>query len=173
MLMASTVLKVLLGPNFLEGQALSSQSPGRVALPDDDAEAMVAVCNVLHHCYQFSIPEPGTDFMVKVALASDKYDCTSAMSQWSSVQPRALTCVATLSTKQGQLLLASYMLKDYQGFMKITKLMCYSPSERSITKAFSSTPCGISEQHQMLLPKGLISAFPSYHLLNCSKTDHC
>ena len=163
---ASTVFKALLSPKFLEGQALSSQLPGRVALPDDDAEAMLVICKVLHHCYHFSIPNPKLEFMVKVAIASDKYDCTAAMSQWSSVQLRGLIRRATSSTNQGKLLLTSYVLQDYQGFMQITKLMCYSPSESSILKIFSSTPYGISEYHSTLLPKGITGTLPSYYSLN-------
>ena len=160
---ASTVFKALLGPKFSEGQALSSQLPGRVALPDDDTEAMEAICNVLHHRYYFSIPDPKARFMVEVAVASDKYDCTKAVSQWASAQLRGPIRIAASSPDQGQLLVASYTLHDREGFMEMTKYLCYTPWHLTHVDIFASSPHGIFKRHLYLLPKRLIGTSASYH----------
>lgn len=45
-------------------------------LLDDDAEAMSILCGVLHHRSPTEYPNPAT--LVKVALVTDKYDCSNS-----------------------------------------------------------------------------------------------
>jgi hypothetical protein len=56
----------------------------RVPLPDDDGDALLAICKVIHHRAgdlgsMFSASE-----VLNIAHVSDKYDFTETLRQWSS-----------------------------------------------------------------------------------------
>lgn len=83
--LASSVFKAMFGPQFLEGQGLSSVSPKRVSLLDDDAAAMTALCNIFHHQSHNVIKEPDQSTLVKIGIICDKYDCSRALRPWSTI----------------------------------------------------------------------------------------
>jgi hypothetical protein len=75
---ASKVFRVMFGPDWSEGQALSAKSPKEVVLDDDDAFAMRIVCLVLHH--DDGVPEVLTPKQIAtIAVVSDKYDLAAAL----------------------------------------------------------------------------------------------
>lgn len=45
---ASPVLKVMLGPNFREGHQLARTGLAEIALPEDGADAMETIFNIMH-----------------------------------------------------------------------------------------------------------------------------
>ena len=70
---ASTVFDAMFGPHFLEGQPSTDSSPKEILMPDDDTNAMVFICNVIHHRND-NLPDvlqPAD--LADVALAADKY----------------------------------------------------------------------------------------------------
>lgn len=80
---ASPVFKAMLGPNFSEGQdARSVQNPKDISLPDDDAAAMTRLCYLIHHQHDSQAeesPESGAKSLFALAMATDKYACTTAL----------------------------------------------------------------------------------------------
>ncbi|MCJ1426102.1 hypothetical protein MMC29_004004 [Sticta canariensis] len=80
--LASPVFAAMLGPNFLEGSKLSTVQPYQLHLPEDDADAIVWLCLVLH--YRREIDDRiSFSLLEKLAFVCDKYDCARALSSWS------------------------------------------------------------------------------------------
>ena len=163
---ASRVLKAMLGPNFAEGKQVSSIQPGRVPLAeDDDPEVMTTIFNVIHHRPQSEPLNNQASFLEKLAFTCDKYDCTTALSSWSSLLLGALMNDPYLSCwpnfdEDGQILLAAYLFDDCRGFRQITKRMIYNPTFQSgFCHALGPKPFGLSKDVQARLPTGLISVF--------------
>lgn len=69
---ASTYLSNLFGPNFSEGQNLSSSNSKEILVPDDDARAMEMICNIIH-LRNDAVPLSLTpEEVFDVAVAADK-----------------------------------------------------------------------------------------------------
>jgi hypothetical protein len=76
---ASPVLYAMLGPGFLEGQHLAKTGSTEIALPEDDADAMEIIFNVIH-CRNDKVKKMlGPDELLRVAIACDKYDCVGSL----------------------------------------------------------------------------------------------
>ncbi|KAB5581150.1 hypothetical protein GE09DRAFT_949341 [Coniochaeta sp. 2T2.1] len=72
---ASPVLNAMLGPSFGEGQQLAKTGSTEMPLPEDDADAMETILNVIH-CRNDEVKKllsPGE--LLRVAIACEKYDC--------------------------------------------------------------------------------------------------
>ncbi|KAB5514896.1 hypothetical protein GE09DRAFT_1264300, partial [Coniochaeta sp. 2T2.1] len=72
---ASPVLNAMLGPSFREGQQLATNGSTEIPLPEDDADAMEIILNVIH-CRNDEVKKilsPGE--LLRVAIACEKYDC--------------------------------------------------------------------------------------------------
>ncbi|KAK4245502.1 hypothetical protein C7999DRAFT_16311 [Corynascus novoguineensis] len=72
---ASPVLKAMLRPNFEEGQQLAKTGSAEIALPEDDAEAMEIILNVIHGRNDQVRDTLSPNELLQIAIASDKYDC--------------------------------------------------------------------------------------------------
>jgi hypothetical protein len=72
---ASPVLDAMLGPNFEEGQQLAKTGSAEIALPEDDAEALEIISNVIHGRNDKVRDTLSPSELLQVAIASDKYDC--------------------------------------------------------------------------------------------------
>jgi hypothetical protein len=70
----SKFFRVMLGPNWREGQNLSKDSPGEVGLPDDNAVAMQMICCVLHHRNELAPGKLTPTETLHTAVILDKYD---------------------------------------------------------------------------------------------------
>ncbi|KAF2209640.1 hypothetical protein CERZMDRAFT_100423 [Cercospora zeae-maydis SCOH1-5] len=77
--LASPVFKVMLGPHFKEGATLASGEKLELPLPDDDAQAMLTICQVIH-MRAVSCSPPTAKQLLNIALLADKYDCRLALS---------------------------------------------------------------------------------------------
>ncbi|KAK5695122.1 hypothetical protein LTR17_024595 [Elasticomyces elasticus] len=76
----SKVFKKMLGPHFLEGQTQrSSEQPQEIQLPEDDADAMVLMCQLLHSGGPGKERGHLREVAVMASLA-DKYDCVYEVS---------------------------------------------------------------------------------------------
>lgn len=80
--LASPVFAVMFGPQWAEGQALSSTNPPNVRLQDDDPDAMQCMLSVLHYRRVLTKKLPLPVFK-KMALLCEKYDCSAALSPWA------------------------------------------------------------------------------------------
>lgn len=98
---ASSVFKAMFSGRFAEGQDLSTISPPKIVLKDDDPRALEILLRLLH----FKI-SPGGRFMeieesYEFAVLCNKYDCIQAMAavteMWlSSVLPMSATSFENL-----------------------------------------------------------------------------
>lgn len=76
---ASPVFAAMFGPYFAEGQDLESTATKEVAMPEDDARAVLIVCEILHH-YTDCLPKNlASETAFQVAKTADRYDCLKAL----------------------------------------------------------------------------------------------
>lgn len=82
---ASPVFETLLNGNFREGRIpKSAENPAEIAIQDDDHEAFVSLCNLLHFRHDVASfldnqePTILAEKLVRLAIAVDKYDCIDA-----------------------------------------------------------------------------------------------
>ena len=123
---ASPVFKKLFGPHFLEGAKVSATAPGSVTLLEDDAKAMVALCQVIHHRSHKVATKPSFSFLEKVTIAADKYDCFQAMSQWGANYCARILQATPEGVGAGRLLLPSLLYGDFIVFRAVTKSIVYT-----------------------------------------------
>lgn len=75
---ASKVFNAMFGPDWSEGQGLSTCVPKEVALDEDNASALRTICLVLHH--HADVPEvTSAKEIATIAVVSDKYDLAVAL----------------------------------------------------------------------------------------------
>ena len=145
---ASKVWRVMFGLQFAEGQPIHQGKPLHLKLPEDDAEAITTISKVLHHCHQFDNPRPEPAFLPRLAIASDKYDCAMAMSQWASVQLTTMHREDGFKTNPEHLLYSAYVFDEPFHFQQITKLIvCNRPGSNGTT-GLNSTDYDIPESIQ-------------------------
>ena len=128
--LASRVFDKMLGPHFAEGQSLlgegspekSATSPTEVTLPDDDPEAMVLFCDIIHF-KRHATPDISLPLLKRMASLSDKYDSSLALSSESDVWLSNFTC-----SKEGEscfliMLWISYAMGNHRAFSRISREM--------------------------------------------------
>lgn len=115
---ASPVFNKMFGPDFSEGQTLSKTGHVQVPLPEDNPEALLPILCVLH-CQNDRVPQTiATRELYAVALLSDKYDLTVALTfaaqQWldqpSVTEPEELWLLVKSAT----------LFKNPNGFQQAT-----------------------------------------------------
>ena len=116
---ASTVFDAMFGPHFFEGQSSDGVLPKETPMPDDDAKALITICNVIHHRNDMLPDVLQPTELADVALAADKYDCVLAlkyaMNQWLDFNERIT--FASL----GNLLIAAYVFDNSNAFQRVTE----------------------------------------------------
>ena len=123
--LASSVFDKMFSSNYKEG-VQHRQDPGRtrVRLPEDDGDALMAICKVTHHrpgdlTRTFTAQE-----LLQIAYVSEKYDFTETVRHWSSLWLGAILRQGT-EEDLGLLLCAAYMLDAYEEFSRISfDLLC-------------------------------------------------
>ena len=113
--------RAMFGPDFSEGQDLSADRPKEVSWPDDDADAVEVICNVIHHRNN-AVPETLDHAKVfKIAVTSDKCLCVVAMKHASTrlLEPTETMDISGL----GQLMASAYLLDNPRAFSEITLAM--------------------------------------------------
>lgn len=87
MINASPVFEAMLKPgNYAEGVSLIRDKHLELPLPDDNAEAMTVLCNILH-LQPRKVPTTTItpDQLDNIATLVDKYDFTRAIQPWSKI----------------------------------------------------------------------------------------
>ncbi|KAL9107167.1 MAG: hypothetical protein Q9187_008465 [Circinaria calcarea] len=125
----------MLGPHFAEGSTIKNGMLD-VDMPEDDTEAMITLCGILHHRYECTTSSPSTEFLIHLATTADKYDCVSAVSQWSGNHISDLILKAEIQENLDyRLLYLTYAFDDHRRFRQITKLLVYSRSGTNLHDA--------------------------------------
>lgn len=124
--LASTVFKSMFDPRFAEGTRISQANPGCVLLPEDNAEAMIALCYILHHRSQNVSETLSLALFEKLAIVADKYNSVSSLTQWSANVLTKTLRTTPRGIDQGRLVFPAFVFDIPSAFMKITKHMVYS-----------------------------------------------
>ena len=132
--LASKVFQAMLSPRYAEGSTIRNGII-TVDMPEDDKEAMVTLCSVLHHRYEYANrSQTTTSSLSDLAIAADKYDCVSAVSQWTGNHLSDLIQSAGTSLDY-RLLYLTYAFDDYRRFQQVTRLLVYSRSSVELLAA--------------------------------------
>ena len=117
----SRYFSAMFGPHFSEGQDLGGDRPKEIPMPDDNADALKIICNIIH-LRNDAVPEtlnPGE--VLQVAITADKFDCVVALKHASMLwlNPRDIEDILEL----GHLMAAAYVFDNAQAFREITLSM--------------------------------------------------
>ncbi|KAK8111623.1 uncharacterized protein PG998_008080 [Apiospora kogelbergensis] len=115
--LASPVFSKMLGPNFREGQQLQNDGRVTITLHDDDPEATKMILCALHHHPDTSKISISHELLVPMAMFSDKYDCSRALSPWV---PHWCKMFSRSGLEIGSLLIAAYLFRAFN-FDEISK----------------------------------------------------
>ncbi|OMP82683.1 hypothetical protein BK809_0006993 [Diplodia seriata] len=145
--LASPVFRAMFGPHFSEGQNLSETNPKKVPLPDDPAEPMTLICEILHH--QYPLISVRSELLVPLVSLVHKYDLVDAMGLKVAAfleheLPAAREIEFRPSWEQGLLAMA-YLLKDERTFNLISRevLIFYGGSFSDFNDPFDMLPSEI------------------------------
>lgn len=158
--LASPVFKTMFGPSFVEGKSITSSSPSRITLTDDNPIAMVNLCNIIHYQTKSMPKQPDQPFLDQLAIVADKYDCIEALRSSTHMWLTTLEAEAASvieeepSTSIGKLLYPAYTFDCAIAFEKITRSMVYYVG--GTTSQESPTQYQICPAIQALLPEGLL-----------------
>ncbi|KAM0323548.1 hypothetical protein ACHAQA_008829, partial [Verticillium albo-atrum] len=120
---ASKVFKAMLCHNFKEGQQLAEQGSIEVALPEDNADAIEIVFNIIHGRNNMvrEILAPGE--LLQVAIICDKYDCTVSLT--FAIQAWLSRHSSGDSADQWTLAMAALVLRTEERFEAATKSLIF------------------------------------------------
>lgn len=129
--LVSPVFAAMLGPSFLEGSKLSDPLPYQIRLPEDDAEAVVWFCLVLH--YQRKIDDHiSLSLFEKLALLCNKYDRASALSSWSKTWLQKVNTFPKDQAHYERLLYSSYVYGIHEAFWSSSRAFLVNGLPNSI-----------------------------------------
>lgn len=145
----------LLGPDFAEGRALRKHlnndpsQPVHVPLPEDDFEAILIICNILHGRSRKLAKALNPTEVLNVAVAADKWDVTIPLS-WAAKD--WLKCEGiTNSQELWSLMLAAYLLDDVECFGNVTAaLVLHHSCSKSYLELGADTSV-VDESKQFLI----------------------
>lgn len=154
--LASPVFKKLFGPHFAEGSQVSSTSPGSVSLSEDNAEALVALCQILHYQFQEVEYDPPLKFINSIAVVADKYDCVRALTQWSTNCLHLKLRTEPNGLGAAELLFPAVLFDSPVIFQDVTKSMIYSLSSSEYGRLLVTWSEDTGLNAEDILPKGVI-----------------
>lgn len=134
---ASPVFKAMLSNRFKEGNQLASASTVEIPLPDDNAEDMQIICNVIHMRHD-TVPHILGDIKT-LALAElcDKYACATAVrpsiEAWVHRMMRSLPKGSLHDEDRGRYLTIACLL-DYQNLLRDVGIDFVMNSTSSLTQ---------------------------------------
>jgi hypothetical protein len=77
--LTSHFFKRMLATGMTEGNSIAQTGHVTIPLPDDDAEAMTVICNIIHHRNTSVQPKVDLSFLHDIAVLSDKCDFNEAL----------------------------------------------------------------------------------------------
>lgn len=142
---ASPVLKAMLGPYFKEGHRLVQPGLTEIELPEDNAEAVETVFNIIHGRNDRVRETLDPDRLLQVAIAVDKYDCLVplmfVMNTW-------LNCVSISNPVQmWALVMVAVVLRKQETFAEATSALVlnYSGPYLDLTNMYVALPDSITQ----------------------------
>ncbi|EXJ87774.1 hypothetical protein A1O1_04701 [Capronia coronata CBS 617.96] len=118
--LSSPVFKAMFTGKFREGYlALSQTNPPVVELPEDEVLAMLRLCRILHH-KESPLVQVSFASMHRVAIASDKYQCGSAVVPWFH-RHLQLKSRYIGQTDLAHAVNTAYLLDDKEAFYKFSQ----------------------------------------------------
>ncbi|KAF1817816.1 uncharacterized protein K489DRAFT_385492 [Dissoconium aciculare CBS 342.82] len=142
--LASPVFKKLLRGDMNEAQAILAGEKPRINLTNDDHNAMENILRVLHHCPGATGPE-NLDRTARIAILSDKYDCTRIFRPWLAYWLMSLELTSS-PVDIGLRLLIDFTMKSSN----------FTETSKSAIKELSISNVESWENHELL------SLLPSY-----------
>lgn len=76
---ASKVFDAMFKIQWTESQGLSKESPGKILLVEDNADALRILCFVIHHRNDDVPQSLSPNEVLQIAIEADKYDLTAAL----------------------------------------------------------------------------------------------
>jgi hypothetical protein len=137
---ASAVFNVMLGPAFKEGHQLTQPGLTEILLPEDNAEAMQIVFNIIHGRNDAVSETLDAGMLLQVTIIADKYDCyvplKFAMKAW-------LSRMSTTHPEEAwTLTMTALILRRQEPFGQATSalILHHSGSYLGLTKLFKELP---------------------------------
>ncbi len=124
---ASPVFARMFGSGFLEGSVSSSRSdqPLHLPLPEDDPDAVLLMCHVLHPSGVGDLDVP-LQLLESLALLVDKYDCALALTVWSRLWFQQRYNCFNYTSRPWDRLRIAYALGTEEAFWDISKNIIYN-----------------------------------------------
>lgn len=119
--LASPVFEAMFKPHFTEGTQLQTKKdqPLTVPLSEDNVDALILLCNVVHYRSQEIPLLPGPSCLENLAVVCDKYQCTASIAShvtlWLQRELQELS-----SDDLNRLLLVAYVLDLPKPFSAIS-----------------------------------------------------
>jgi hypothetical protein len=159
--LSSPFFAAMLKSTFKEGtqHCAGSNEPSVVPLPDEDPDAFLLYCQIIHFQDVPSRPLPVT--LAQLALLCDKYDISKAVIGWSRVWLQSLAQGDASAEDLSYLLILAYVLDLREAFFMISKAIVLSHVGAFHVLPFSSNP---------LIRDGLVGKQQACSLISvCSK----
>lgn len=148
--MSSPVFKVMLDGRFAEGQLpFSKEDPPSVVLPEDDPDAVLNYCKIIHHAQDAQFPV-SFGALCNLAALSDKYACNQALSGWFRAQlsecftPEGVVLTNSALAKGGLTLSGliglSYLFGDARIFYRATSSFLRHVPRNDTQELLAQTP---------------------------------
>lgn len=83
--LSSPMFKRLLSPPWQEGCELEATGQCVLPLPDDSADAMIAICNVLHHHNERTHDVEHPNELLNIVKLAHKYECVGAIIRMAQI----------------------------------------------------------------------------------------
>jgi hypothetical protein len=127
---ASKVFTAMFGPDWREGKRMSAEELTEIELPENDTNAMLRVCYILHEREDLVPEYLPTEEVLQIAIVADKYDLSDAL-KYASLDwllPRTLWSLTSMS-ETGQLMAAAFLFDDTAMFMLHSKSLILNRTE--------------------------------------------
>ncbi|KAK0716101.1 hypothetical protein B0H67DRAFT_554487 [Lasiosphaeris hirsuta] len=116
---ASPVFKVMFGPNFSEGNHLSTVDPKEIPLPKDNEDALQTIFYIVHFRPDAINDPPSPDLLLQVAIAANKYGFVNALKH--PLQAWINDSAIQEPEKLWKLVMASFWIQKEDYFKSTTK----------------------------------------------------
>lgn len=154
--LASPVWKAMFRPDYAEGTSLSKGAPCVILLPEDKADALSTLCNILHHRIRSIEKKPTAASLEQLAIITDKYDCVDALSFYSGLHLTRLMGSTKATRDIGRLLYPACTFNYPPVFQQVTKAMVYNTNHDTIVDIFGLSSHRTDSNIKGWLPDGLL-----------------
>ncbi|KAH6625532.1 hypothetical protein C7974DRAFT_455732 [Boeremia exigua] len=177
---ASKVFRSMFGPHFREGQKLgdSSSCIREVPMPEDNADAMEIICNIIHFR---SVPENiNADLLLHAAIEADKFNCRNVVHHASTLWLNQAESKELIEL--AQLMASSYLLNNSRAFGQITLKMifCHQGSylplaeqEIGLDLTVLLRICCLLEERRALLISKVAHVLFEGAIISCMNSTQC